>query len=220
MCRRIATARHIDRFERSSILAKLKTFTSLIAFASLFFCLASHAIEREKPESQSLQQHSVAGDSHGTYEALSSMKDTIQANAQLSARETNKLEIYIKLQEEKIKHLEKDILDLKKPANTDPVALVLASVSVIITVLGVLIAILSILGYSNIKKEAIKDARTIAKESVELIAKVEIPKATEANLIKLIEENRFDELIQSAVENIAYRGISIPDSTSIEERAS
>lgn len=148
------------------------------------------------------------------------MKDTIQANAQLSARETNKLEIYIKLQEEKIKHLEKDILDLKKPANTDPVALVLASVSVIITVLGVLIAILSILGYSNIKKEAIKDARTIAKESVELIAKVEIPKATEANLIKLIEENRFDELIQSAVENIAYRGISIPDSTSIDERAS
>lgn len=198
-------------------MARFTNFATTIAVFALLICPAVQGAEKSELKKQASPQFDSLRDTHGSYEALSSIKDIIQANAQFSARETSKLEIYVKLQEEKIKHLENEIIDLKKPTNTDPVALVLASVSVIITVLGVLIAILSILGYNNIKKEAIKDARTTAKDSVESIAKIEIPKATEDTLIKLIEANRFDELIQSAVENIAYRGISIPDATLEEE---
>lgn len=86
-----------------------------------------------------------------------------------------------------------------------------------ITVLGVLIAILAILGYRNIKKEAIKDSRKTARETVKIIVVEEIPKATEESIIKLIEGDKFDGLIQKAVENIVYRDTSMLDSVTDEE---
>ncbi|WP_031598623.1 hypothetical protein [Pseudomonas savastanoi] len=83
-----------------------------------------------------------------------------------------------------------------------------------ITILGVVFAILSIFGYTNIREEATRSAKTAAKETVEKITKDELPAETEKNIIALMEDKRFDKVIQNAVENVIYRGISIADEAS------
>lgn len=148
------------------------------------------------------------------------IQEIVQSMTPKADTNSQDLALEIKIQAEKIKTLEKEILELRKPVDNSVTTLLLTSVSVIITVLGVLIAILAILGYRNIKNEAIKDARKTAKETVKIVAKEEIPRATEENIIKLIEENRFDRLIQNAVENIVYRDTSMPDEVADEERSS
>lgn len=186
----------------------------LIIFLSLNLNIArAQTIPEPAPSKEVLAQATA-----NTSEIIKLITSTAQENTEKSIRDISKLELEIRVQTEKIRHLEKEVISLKKPEDTSAATLVLAAVSVIITVLGVLIAILSILGYSNIKKEAKKDARTTAKATVELITKIELPAATERNIIKLIEENRFDKLIQNAVENVVYRGIYMPDDIADEER--
>lgn len=117
----------------------------------------------------------------------------------------------LEAQAEQIKSLEKEIKEFEKPAENSTSTIVLACVSVIITVLGVLIAIATIFGYNNIKKEAIGSAQSTAQATIQASAHVWLQEATEKNIIALIEEGRFDAIIQNAVANIEYRGISIPD---------
>lgn len=147
------------------------------------------------------------------------IQEIVQSMSSKADSSTRDLALEVKLQAEKIKNLEKEVSELRIPDDNSVATLLLSAVSVIITVLGVLIAILAILGYRNIKNEAIKDARKTAKETVKIVAKEEIPRATEENIIKLIEENRFDRLIQNAVENIVYRDTSMPDEVADEERS-
>ncbi|MEA1030709.1 hypothetical protein T3A99_19270 [Pseudomonas sp. N-137] len=187
----------------------------LIIFLSLNLNIAR---AQTVPEPGHPPKEVLAQATTNTSELIKLITSTAQESTEKSIRDISKLELEIRVQTEKIKHLEKEVISLKKPEDTSSATLVLAAVSVIITVLGVLIAILSILGYSNIKKEAKKDARTTAKATVELITKIELPAATERNIIKLIEENRFDKLIQNAVENVVYRGIYMPDDIADEER--
>lgn len=117
----------------------------------------------------------------------------------------------IEAQAEKINSLEKEIKEFEKPSESSTSTIVLACVSVIITVLGVLIAIVTIFGYANIKKEAIGSAQNAAQSIIQASAHIWLQEATEKNIIALIEEGRFDAIIQNAVANIEYRGISIPD---------
>ncbi len=173
-------------------------------------------------ESGAERQVEIANDSGATSSKPSSdylaLQEFAQAAASKAESDAQKLSFEIRLQDEKIKNLEKNISELRKPDENSVATLLLSAVSVIITVLGVLVAILAILGYRNIKNEAIKDARKTAKETVKVVTREELPKATEDNIVKLIEENRFDKLIQSAVENIVYRDTSIPDDPSDGEQ--
>jgi hypothetical protein len=146
-------------------------------------------------------------------ETTMSVKVAIAESALNTAKDINLLQIETNRQADKIINLEKQLSELQKPADINTATLVLACVSVGITVLGVVIAILSIFGYTNIKGEATKNAQTVARQTVEAITKAELPAETEKNIIKLLEDNRFDSIIQNAVEKVAYRGISIPDDT-------
>lgn len=141
------------------------------------------------------------------------VKASVAENSVTMAKKIYELENKLNEQRYILNALEKQISETQKPPDTNTTTLVLACVSVLITVLGVVVAILSIFGYTNIKDEAAKNARIAAQDTVEKITKAELPAQTEKNIIQLIENNRFDNIIQNAVENIVYRGISLPEET-------
>ncbi|HBO5376783.1 TPA: hypothetical protein ACSPLY_004424 [Pseudomonas aeruginosa] len=146
------------------------------------------------------------------------IQEIIQANTSKEDSRTEIIKLRLKTQDEKIKTLEKEIEKLRTPKDDNTSPIILSAVSVIVTALGVLIAILSIFGYSNIKSEAVKSSKETAKATISEVAERGLQEATEASLIILIEEGRFDEIIKNAVANIAYRGISIPDGLTDEEQ--
>lgn len=197
--------------------------TTTLATLILALIISLYAIktlaETSNTETKEQNQEESSLTTHNNLKDYLLIQEIVQSMTPKADSSTRDLALEVKLQAEKIKNLEKEVSELRKPADNNVATLLLSAVSVIITVLGVLIAILAILGYRNIKNEAIKDARKTAKETVEIVAKEEIPRATEENIIKLIEENRFDRLIQNAVENIVYRDTSMPDEVADEERS-
>jgi len=144
---------------------------------------------------------------HDGMDFYRAIQDAVNAGISKDQKSSEILELKFQLQADKIEKLEREIEWLKGKPESNTASTVLAAASVIITALGVLIAILSILGYSNIKKEAVKTSRDTAKETVSSIAGVELMDATEKNIIVLMENGRFDEIIQNAVASITYRGI-------------
>ncbi|MCK9693253.1 hypothetical protein [Pseudomonas syringae] len=142
------------------------------------------------------------------------VRTAVAENALKTTKEISRLAVKISSQQEEIKALRKQIENFEKPGDINTITIVLTCVSVLITILGVVFAILSIFGYTNIREEATRSAKTAAKETVEKITKDELPAETEKNIIALIEDKRFDKVIQNAVENVMYRGISIADEAS------
>ncbi|MBM6444189.1 MULTISPECIES: hypothetical protein [unclassified Pseudomonas] len=197
--------------------------TTTLATMILALIMSLYAIktlaETSNTETKEQSQEELSLTNHNNLKDYLLIQEIVQSMSPKADSSTRDLALEVKLQAEKIKNLEKEVSELRKPDDNNVATLLLSAVSVIITVLGVLIAILAILGYRNIKNEAIKDARKTAKETVKIVAKEEIPRATEENIIKLIEENRFDRLIQNAVENIVYRDTSMPDEVADEERS-
>ncbi|WP_053148721.1 hypothetical protein [Pseudomonas sp. P97.38] len=197
--------------------------TTTLATLTLALIISLYAIktlaETSSTEIKEQNQEELSLTNHNNLKDYLLIQEIVQSMTPKADSSTRDLALEVKLQAEKIKNLEKEVSELRKPDDNSVATLLLSAVSVIITVLGVLIAILAILGYRNIKNEAIKDARKTAKETVKIVAKEEIPRATEENIIKLIEENRFDRLIQNAVENIVYRDTSMSDEVADEERS-
>ncbi|MHC5131410.1 hypothetical protein ACYSTU_09730 [Pseudomonas glycinis] len=197
--------------------------TTTLATLTLALIISLYAIktlaETSNTETKEQNQEELSLTNHNNVKDYLLIQEIVQSMTPKADSSTRDLALEVKLQAEKIKNLEKEVSELRKPDDNSVATLLLSAVSVIITVLGVLIAILAILGYRNIKNEAIKDARKTAKETVKIVAKEEIPRATEENIIKLIEENRFDRLIQNAVENIVYRDTSMSDEVADEERS-
>ncbi|WP_460109157.1 hypothetical protein [Pseudomonas sp. H3_E06] len=197
--------------------------TTTLATLTLALIISLYAIktlaETSNTETKEQNQEELSLTNHNNLKDYLLIQEIVQSMTPKADSSTRDLALEVKLQAEKIKNLEKEVSELRKPDDNSVATLLLSAVSVIITVLGVLIAILAILGYRNIKNEAIKDARKTAKETVKIVAKEEIPRATEENIIKLIEENRFDRLIQNAVENIVYRDTSMSDEVADEERS-
>ncbi len=82
--------------------------------------------------------------------------------------------------------------------------LTLASVTLIVTGLGVIIALLAFFGYSNIKKAATQAA----------------VKKSESLVLKAIKDGQFNQVIYSAVERAVYRGILSEEDFPEEEELS
>lgn len=155
----------------------------------------------------------IISDQNEVVRLLLDAQSSERTRLELSNKQKNQDRIYfeteIKIQTEKIKQLEKSIAKLEKPIDNNTASTVLSAASLIVTALGVLIAILSIYGYQNIKKDSIKHARTTAKEVVKQICIKEIPKTTNDSVVKIMESEDFEKVIMTAVEKVAYRDISI-----------
>lgn len=186
-----------------------KLIIGLCAAMSLSTALTIKAQSDFKNNPQVTRQTQSTSSNDGilTYHLLQS---SIQ-ESHLKNQNTNILESEIKIQAEKIRQLEKVITRLDKPQDTGIATTVLSAATLMVTALGVLIAILSILGYRNIKKEAMKDARKTARDVVKQITLNELPRETKEIITHLLEEKAFDNIILNAVEKVAYRGISITD---------
>lgn len=176
------------------------------------------------------QQHEITGNieskapiSNGNLETYHLIQEIFNDKISSSENKARQLETKLLEQEEKSKKLElkiteqeAQIIELKRAISTPPdsqesftTTVVLAAVTVIVTVLGVLMAILSIFGYTNIKKESVKASQETAQETINSIAKEGLLQATENSLLTLLEKGRFDEIIQNSISLIEYRGISV-----------
>ncbi len=85
--------------------------------------------------------------------------------------------------------------------------ILLAAVAVIVTTLGVALAIFSFFGYKKIMNSAQDAAATIATNKATEIAKAKTHEATKEVLIELIENDSFNDIIEESVEKFIYRGI-------------
>ena len=111
----------------------------------------------------------------------------------------NQQKIYL----EKIYELEEKIVLLESRSGefgfTEWAGILLACVSVILTVLGVVIAILSFFGY----KAAVNKAEDIASSKTEET----VSKIARELISEKIDDGDFNDLIQEAVDKVTYRGI-------------
>ena len=134
--------------------------------------------------------------------------DLIQENF-ISTEEESAAETSRRLDEyaQKIQELKSQIETLEKPDRFDLSAILLTAVAVIVTVLGVILAIISFYGYRNIKKIAEKVARKAAQKTVRAL----LEETTVETIGKLLDEGKFDKLIAMTVETVAYRGVGDND---------
>ncbi|WP_395677766.1 hypothetical protein [Enterobacter sp.] len=135
---------------------------------------------------------------------------------QLQSAETDERESLIQLQQQKINELETKFNKLDNSGGMNFAVwtgILLAAVAIILTALGVVMAMFSFLGYKKIMSSvhdiATSISENVAKEVAKEIAEDLTPGVTEGVLIKLFEEKRFDTVINQAVEKIIYRGIQL-----------
>lgn len=198
--------------------AMMKNFSQYSLAALLVYCTAAlgdtpQTVNREAPRApvnneltpSNAGQPVAQQNSLETYHLIQEI-----LNDKLSASQQNiiNLEEKIKAQEEKIRSLENKAIKSSSSDGEFSTTVVLAAVSVIVTVLGALIAVLSIFGYANIKKDATKISQETAQKTIDDIASKGLQEATEKSILILIEEGRFNKIIYDAIAAIEYRGIS------------
>jgi hypothetical protein len=86
-------------------------------------------------------------------------------------------------------------------------AIMLTGVTVLLTIIGIGIAILSLFGFRNMLKKSAQKASEVAGTAAENKAEEVANSAINSQLIKYIEEGRFDRIIALEVEKQTYRGI-------------
>ncbi|MBG6246239.1 hypothetical protein CS369_18495 [Candidatus Symbiopectobacterium sp. 'North America'] len=87
--------------------------------------------------------------------------------------------------------------------------ILLASVAVILTVLGIVMALFSFLGYKKMINSAQDAATKISTEKA--------PVVTESVLLKLIDQGNFYAVIFSVVQKVTYRGIEFSSGDMLED---
>lgn len=95
--------------------------------------------------------------------------------------------------------------------------ILLASVAVILTVLGIAMAVFSFFGYKKIMDSVKEVATTISTTEAAIVSERLAPTVTEGVLLKLIEGRSFDKIIFEAVQKVTYRGIRLSSEDMLEE---
>lgn len=108
--------------------------------------------------------------------------------------------------------LEKKVASLEEERSnvsfTEWTGVLLACISVMLTVLGIVIAILSFIGYRSTVKKAEEIATNKTEETVSVI--------TRKMLSEKIEDGSFNDIIEEAVDKVVFKGI-FPSGTDEEE---
>lgn len=138
--------------------------------------------------------------------------DTVASELNLSNESLLQLKEQIKEQAQTIKELKTElkVLRERKPEGMSFevwAGILLACAALLLTILGIGIAMLSIFGYRKIIKNSSESAQRIADKVARETSASTIQHATTEALIKLLEEGAFDGVIRDAVETISYRGM-------------
>ncbi|EOV9631362.1 hypothetical protein ACN5LM_002910, partial [Cronobacter dublinensis] len=94
--------------------------------------------------------------------------------------------------------------------------ILLTSVAVILTALGIVMAVFSFFGYKKMINGAKEAATRISTEKASEVTEELVPNITETVLLKLLEEGKFDDLIFEGIEKVAYRGIEFSGGDMLE----
>ncbi|WP_144244125.1 hypothetical protein [Nitrincola sp. A-D6] len=157
-----------------------------------------------------------------SYPAASSIQHE-QAQASVNARPSNEMQKFydvitelentIQLQSEVIEEL-KMTLDARKTSQKNEMSfevwagLLLASSALLLTIIGIGIALLSVFGYRKLVKKSKDVAEKISIKVARETSKATANEATAAELVRLLEAGNFDKVIREAIESISLRGVS------------
>ena len=93
----------------------------------------------------------------------------------------------------------------------------LTCVAVILTALGIVMAIFSFFGYKKMINGAKEAATRISTERATEVTGELVPGITETVLLKMLDEGKFDNLIFDGIEKVAYRGIEFSGGDMLED---
>ena len=93
----------------------------------------------------------------------------------------------------------------------------LTSVAVILTALGIVMAIFSFFGYKKMINGAKEAATRISTEKATNVTEELVPDITETVLLKMLDGGKFDGLIFDGIEKVAYRGIEFSGGDMLED---
>jgi hypothetical protein len=142
------------------------------------------------------------------------------ANQNLQSQNILVLNSLVNDQNQQILHMQEKIDKLEDSSGLNFAVwtgILLTSVAVILTALGIVMALFSFLGYKKMIKSA-KDAATkISIEKASEVTEQLAPEVTESVLLKLINQGNFDTLIFDAVQKVTYRGIAFSSGNMLED---
>ena len=217
-----------------NIMKKIVTLLILLGTLSTVACAvdtnasteskASHDVQTKSEASRDVSTNSAT--KHHAQEVLQSNQgssERLNLDGQLSEVDINSsiqkselLEVVYEQQKIIQKLLETTVVESAEPSNSSEIsyadmsAILLAAVAVIVTVLGVVVAILSLWGFRNIKASSIDAATTVSNEIATKVAEREVGKSinevAKKEIARLIDEGKLTKHLESAVDVILRRG--------------
>lgn len=180
-------------------LKKMAVF--LCVFTLYFMPFSSHLVYAQ--DSTSVEKVNERNPSLDIQRAIISQNNRTEAKV-------DKLESLISTQNEEIRKLEiqiKSIVD--RPSNTGMTfetwtGILLACISVLVTILGVGVALLSLVGYRDLIEKGTEKAALVAA------------KQTEERFDTFIKQGRLDGVIAEVMNKIAFRGIDSGDQNYVD----
>lgn len=148
-----------------------------------------------------------------------SEKQLLALNAKLSSLEliTQRQDLVINSLNEKIRSYEDKPLEknITYPIWT---SIALGSAALLMTIVGIFIAVLSFIGYRQIVAKGVKRAEKVATKVAEEIANktaiTSLGNAVQESLDDLVDRGYFKPVVEELVERFMYRGIEIVDQSS------
>lgn len=125
----------------------------------------------------------------------------------------NELQALIQTQSQSIKKLNEQIIEVQKKNSGGMsfevwTGILLACAALLLTIVGVGIALISIFGYQKIVGLSSDAAEKIAREVATQTSADAMHHAITKELIKLIDERKLEPMIKDAVEAFSYRGLT------------
>lgn len=142
------------------------------------------------------------------------------ANRNLQSQNILALNSLVNDQNQQILHMQEKIDKLEGSSGLNFAVwtgILLTSVAVILTALGIVMALFSFFGYKKMIKSAEDAATKISTEKASEVTEKLAPEVTESVLLKLINQGNFDALIFDAVQKVTYRGIAFSSGDLLED---
>lgn len=117
----------------------------------------------------------------------------------------------LQLLNEKIMKIDAQLIDLnnrQKPADSSVTStIVLTAVSVLVTVLGVMIALLAVFGYRDLKEKAIEVAERSSVEIIQDYLRENLNAEVKDGIVSVIQTKKVDKEIEEIFLKVALQGI-------------
>ena len=175
-----------------------KAFILTFAFLLSFNCTAQH----KKAEPLNTNQGAVVY-----------VSGTEASESKTVVRDIAQLEATIKVQDANIASLKSELSALQKKSSNGMsfevwTGILLACIALLLTVMGIGLGVLSFFGYKKILAKSAESAEQIAAQIAKLTSEATTHDVVREELFRLIEDNRFDDIIGLAVERFSYRGLT------------